>query len=317
MALSRPAAEITVDGRQLTIPEAAAVAVATESTVTGSHDRAWVVVGPLSPWLDVAAGAAVAVSLGLSADTVEPVFTGAVDRVRAGSWGTALTLLGSTAALDRIRIGRAYTAQTAGDIVRDLCAAAGLSVGEVADGPTLAAYHVDERRTGWRHLRELARLVGAELASGAAGEVHVRAPRSGAAQHTLRAGAELLDWAAGPRQAGADPLEIGPYGAASEQGSDAWSLVHHQPGGGGPHRVLPAIRDREAAVALDRAAAAAHARSGAHAVVAATGHAAVRAGDLVDLDGLPRDSGTYRVLRARHELDLGGFRTSLELEAAA
>jgi hypothetical protein len=72
-----------------------------------------------------------------------------------------------------------------------------------------------------------------------------------------------------------------------------------------------------AAIALDRAAAAAHARSGAHAVVAATGHAAVRAGDLVDLDGLPRDSGTYRVLRARHELDLGGFRTSLELEAAA
>lgn len=317
MVLPRPVASLTIDGRDLSIAEAAAVAVAAESTVTGGHDRAWLVLGPLSPWLEVDAGAAVELSLGSGEDTLEAVFTGEVERVRHGRWGTALTVLGSTAALDRVRIGRAYTAQVAGDIVRDLCSEAGLTPGSVDDGPTLAAYHVDEGRTGWRHVRDLARLLGAELTCGAKGEVHVRAPRTGSAQHTLRAGAELLDWSAGRRQTRADPLQIGPYGAASEQGSDAWSLVHHQPGGGGAHRVLPAIRDREGASALDSAATAAHARSGARARVLSTGQPAVRAGDLVELDGVPRAAATYRVLRARHQLDTAGLRTALELEAAS
>ena len=315
MVLPRPAATLTVDGRALTMPEAAAAALTVESTVTGTHDRATLVFGPLSPWLDVAVGALVKLSLSTGGDP-EPVLTGQVERLRHVTWGTVVEVLASTAALDRLRVGRVYTAQTAGDIVRDLCSTAGLSTGEVDDGPTLGAYHVDERRTGWRHLRSLARLLGAELASSAAGELHVRTPRTGRAQHTLRGGAELLGWAGGARTPGTELLQVGPYGAASEQGSDAWSLIQHEPGGSGPHRVLPAIRDREAASAIDNAARAAHQRSTARLRAVATGAPAIRAGDLVELDDVPRAAGTYRVLRTRHHLDGGGFRTALELEAA-
>jgi phage protein D len=316
MALPRPAAAVVVDGRELSLPESAAVSVSVEATVGGAHDRATLVLGPHSPWLDLAAGATVELSLGLG-DDLEPVLTGQVERIRQVPWGTFVDVLATTAALDRIRVGRVYTSQTVGDIVRDLCSAAGVRAGQVDSGPTLGAYHVDERRTGWRHVRTLAGILRAELACSAAGEVHVRAPRSGSAQHTLRAGAELLGWAAGARLAGADPLPVGPYGAASEQGADAWSLVHHQPGGSGAHRLLPAIRDREAASAIDDAASAAHARSEGQARVVATGVPAVRAGDLVELEDVPRAAGTYRVLTARHQLDEGGFRTSLDLEAAA
>lgn len=316
MALPRPAAALVVDGRELSLPEAAAVSITVEGSVLGSHDRAAIVLGPLSPWLDLAIGATVEVSLGLADDDHTAVLTGQVEGVRQLTWGTLIGVLATTVKLDRLRIGRCYTAQKVGDIVRDLCGAAGLTTGDVDDGPTLGAYHVDERRTGWRHLRELAALLGDELASGAAGEVHVRAPRTGSAQHTLRAGAELLDWAAGGQAATADPLPVGPYGAASEQGSDAWSLIQHAPGGTGPHRVLPAVRDRDAAAAIDSAATAAHQRSTVRGRAVATGVPAIRAGDLVELDDVPRAAATYRVLRARHRIDAGGFRTILDLEAA-
>jgi phage protein D len=316
MALPRPAASLTVDGRELSLPEAAAVSVVVEGTVLGSHDRATIVLGPLSPWLDLDTGATVEVSLGVADDSLQAVLTGQIDGVRQQTWGTTIRILATTAKLDRLRIGRSYTSQSIGDIIRDLCGAAGLTTGDVDDGPTMGAYHVDERRTGWRHLRHLAALLGAELASSAGGEVHVRAPRTGSAQHTLRAGAELLDWYAGPQQAAADPLPVGPYGAASEQGTDAWSLIQHAPGGSGAHRVLPAIRDRDAAAAIDSAATAAHTRSTARARASATGAPAVRAGDLVELDAVPRAAATYRVLRTCHRLDANGFATTLDLEAA-
>lgn len=317
MALPRPAATIVVDGRELSLAEAAVVSIAVETTVLGGHDRATIVLGPLSPWLDLATGSEIEIALGMNDDDLEAVLTGRVSGVRQLVWGALVDVLATTAALDRLRLGRSYTAQRVGDIVRDLCGAAGLTPGEIADGPTLGAYHVDERRTGWRHLRDLAALLGAEPASGAGGEVHVRAPRTGSAQHSLRAGAELLDWAAGPRTPGAEPLPVGPYGAASEQGADAWSLIQHAPGGSGPHRVLPAIRDRDAASALDDATAAAHARSAARARATATGTPTLRAGDLVELDGIPRGAATYRALRARHRIDRAGFVTTLDLEAAA
>jgi phage protein D len=112
------------------------------------------------------------------------------------------------------------------------------------------------------------------------------------------------------------PAEVGPFGAASEQGAEAWSLVHHQPGGSGVHRVLPAVRDREAASAVDQAVAAAHERTAAAGRVVSTGQPKVRAGDLVELDGVERAGATYRVRRARHRIDGAGFRTALDVEAA-
>jgi phage protein D len=296
------------------MPEAAAASVDVAIGVGGAHDHASVVLGPLSPWLDLAPGAPAEVELG-SGDTVG-VLTGTVERVRHLPWGTLIDVLGPTAPLDRTRVGRAYTGQSVGDIVRELISAGGARPGDVDAGPTLGAYHVDEGRSCWRHLRALAGMFAYELSSGAGGEVHVRAPRTGRADHTLRAGAELVAWAVGPRQLPQAPAEVGPFGAASEQGADAWSLVHHQPGGSGDHRILPAVRDREAASAVDQAVASAHERAAKAGRVVATGQPEVRAGDLVELDGVARASAVYRVRRARHRIDVSGFRTTLDLEAA-
>jgi phage protein D len=317
MTLRRPTATLTIDGRLLTMPEAAAAALVAESGVDGLHDLASIVLGPLSPVLDVAAGASVEIAISPGDDGTEPVLTGAVERVRHVPWGTAVDVLATTAALDRLRVGRAYVNQTAGDIVRDLLGEAGLDAGEIDAGPTLGAYHVDERRSAWRHVRSLAALLGAELVCGATGEVHVRLPRTGTADHVLCAGAELLAWSAGTRQPPLAPADVGPFGAASEQGADAWSLIHHEPGGGGAHRLFPAIRDREAGSAIDEAATAATTRAGGVGRAVTTGTPTIRAGDLVELDDVDRASRTYRVLHARHQLDAGGLTTTLDLEHAA
>ena len=110
---------------------------------------------------------------------------------------------------------------------------------------------------------------------------------------------------------------MGPFGAASEQGSDAWSLVHHQPGGSGAHRLFPAIRDRDAASAIDQASTAAHQRATGVGRVVTTGTPQIRAGSLVELAGTGTPDGTYRVRRARHRIDDGGLQSNLELELAS
>ena len=316
MTLQRPAAEITIDGRALSLAEAAVARCVVETSVLGRHDRAAVVLGPLSPLLETAAGATAELAIGFG-DDLETVLTGSVDRVGHLPWGTCLELASASAMLDRTRVGRAYLQQTLGDIARDLLGEAGVDEGEVEAGATIAVYNVDERRSAWHHLRCLAALYGAELSSGGDGGVNVRAPRSGRADHTIRAGAELRGWIAGERTPGAEPRATGAFSAASEQGSDAWSLVRHEAAGSGDHDVVPGVRDQDRASARDMALADAHQRSGGFAKAGITGSAAVRAGDLVALDDVDRAAGTYRALAVHHRVDDGGFVSLLTLEAAA
>jgi phage protein D len=316
MTLQRPAAKLTIDGRELTLAEAAVARCTVESNVLGQHDRATVVLGPLSPFLDTAAGAKAELAIGYG-DDVETVLTGTVDRAGQVPWGTALELVSASAALDLVRPGRSYVQQTVGDIARDLLGEAGVDSGDVDSGPMLALYHIDERRSAWHHLRTLASLFGIELSSAGDGSVNLHAPRKGRADHTVRAGAELLGWTAGTRSALAAARPTGPFSAASEQGSDAWSLVHHEPGGSGDHEILPSIRDQDRATARDDAVAAARQRAGGFGRAGITGIAALRGGALVELDGVDRAGGTYRALAVTHRVDEDGFVSVLTVEAAA
>jgi phage protein D len=315
VTLKRPAAELTVDGRTLTLAEAAITQCAVETTVLGQHDRATIVLGPLSPLLDTAAGAEAELAIGYG-DETGTVLSGKVGRVGQLPWGTCLELLSASAALDRVRVGRAYVQQTVGDIARDLLGQGGVDAGEVDGGATLAVYHVHEGRSAWGHLRALASLHGSELSSKGDGAVNLHAPRKGSADHTLRAGAEFLGWVAGTNVERAEPRRTGPFSAASEQGSDAWSLVHHEPGGSGDHAVLPAIRDQDGASARDDALEAARGRAKGFARASIAGRAEIRAGALVELQGVDRAGGTYRALAVTHRIDAGGFVSGLTLEAA-
>ncbi len=316
MSVSRPSATVTIDGHDLSLAESASATLTVCATTTGAHDRAALTLGPGSPAIDIAPGAAVEVSLGTTS-AVETVFTGTVAQVAHQPWGTEVQIHAATAALDSVRVGRAYMSQTVGDIVRDLVGEAGVASGEVDAGPMLPVFYVDESRSAWRHLRNLARLTVTELTSAADGALNARPARSGRAAHSLRAGAELLAWSVGGQRDLPSMATVGPFSASSEQGAAAWSLVHHDPGGSGTHRIHPTLRDRDAAQLVDRATASARERVSRDGWAVAVGDAGIRAGDLIELDSVERAEATYRVITVIHDIDVDGFRTTMRLEGAS
>lgn len=318
MTIDRPSATITIDGQDLSLAESATAALFVAATTASAHDRATLTLGPGSPALDAAPDAHVEISMSAAgAESEGLVFTGSIARVAHQPWGTEVHALSASSALDRVHVGRAYLSRTVGDIVADLLGEAGVASGDVAAGATLPVFYVDEVRSAWRHVCRLASLVVGELTSAADGSINLRPARTGAAGHTYRAGAELLSWAVGRQQDLVAARSVGPFSAASEQGAEAWSLVHHDPGGSGAHLVHPVLRDRDLAQSVDDATAAARASAGGQGWAVVTGDASVRAGDLVELDSVERAEATYRVVTVRHQIDLTGFSTTLRLEGAA
>jgi len=320
MSLKRPDAALTLDGRSLSAAEAALESVRVELSVSGAHDRFQCRLGLLSPFVDVEAVADAELALGFGDDLVT-VLTGTVSAVERAAWGLVVEGLAATAALSASRIGRSYVGQTVGDVVSDLVSSAGGSTGEVSATTQLSAYHVDERRTVWTHVRQLARLTGSEVSSDAQGAVNFRPVKTGSADHTLRHGADLVAWDVGPRNAAGPEVSVVPFGAASELGTDKWHVLLREPEGSspsGPVLVAPALRDRDAAQALADALAATAGRGAKGGGVVAVGDGAIRAGDLVELTDMPSgEDGVHRATSVSHLLAAGlGFRTALAVESA-
>ncbi|MFP4033079.1 MAG: hypothetical protein ACLFTV_16095 [Desulfococcaceae bacterium] len=321
MSRFRPVVEITLDGQSLTGPEAALVSAEVELTTGTGHDWVRIRFGTMSPLADAGPGDPFVIALGYGDGDLETVLTGAVHRVNHGPAGVTLEALAGTAVLSAFRHAGSYLQQTVADIVSDLVSQAGGATGTVDAALQLAAYHVDERRPVWAHIRDLAGLGDYEIAADPDGNLMFGPPRTGASDHTLRYGADLLGWAAGDREPGGIAWAGAPHGAGSEQGAEKWHLLLKDPTGGppaAPTRVLAAAREQETADAfgegrgarLDRRA------SGGQALI--VGDSAIRPGDLAELAELPGGgAGAFRCKAVRYRLSVGqGFLSRLELEAA-
>jgi hypothetical protein len=338
----RPTLQVTVDGRALSGPQAATVAVQVDLGVGAAHDRALVAVAAASPVASPAPGAATEVALGYGDDR-HTVLTGSVSRVDGGPWGSVVEVLAPTAALSRSRTGRSFVSQSVADIVAALAGQAGVATGEIEAPLRLAAYHADERRSIWDHLQELARLAGCETSCDEQGRLRFRSlPGSGglgggvaglAAAATgaaaslvgggarrLRHGSELAGWWTHAEPVPEDAVEVVPFGNSSGQGLGQWHVVLKEPDGGAPSGLVlvpGAVRDRDAADALQAGRRGRDERGARRATVVTLGDAAIRPGDGVALENLPAGDGDYRVVAVRHELGpRTGFCTTLSLEAA-
>ena len=313
--IGRPTLTVTVDGRALTGPEAAVAAMTVELRAAPAHDRVRLTLGPLSPLLDTAPGAELVVAIGRAGDEGEALLTGTVTNAWHRPWGTVLEGLASTIACSRTAVGRSYVRQGVDQIVRDLASAAEVDVDQAEGGVELAVFHADDRRPVWRHLLALAQLTGSEVVAAPSGGLRFRQVRTGAADHTLRAGAELLDWAVGARQPAPAPAATAALVAAGD--SDGWHLLGHEPDGGGRSLLNPAVRDRSAARAWGDGLTATNRRGQAGGWATTMGDVGLRAGDLVELVDTSRADATYRIVSATHVLDRAGYRTALALEGAA
>jgi hypothetical protein len=319
VSVQRPAASLTFGGQPLQAPAAALVELRVDLGVGAAHDRFRALLGSASPAADTEVGADATVELGYG-DSLTTVLTGSVSAVERLQFGVLIEGLSATAALSAARVGRSYLSQSVDAVVRDLVGSGGGTAGEVTAAGNLAAYHVDERRNVWSHLRALALLAGCELSSDAQGQLVVRPPKSvPVPDHRLRRGADLIAWNVGPRAAGGDAPAVVPFGAASEQGAAKWHIVLREPEGGSPSTatlVPAAVRDRAGAQTLEDALGKSASRRVSGGTVVAVGDASIRAGDLVQLQGVDGVDDLLRATAVTHVLDRGGFRTALRVEAA-
>jgi prophage tail gpP-like protein len=311
-----PVARLEVDGRRLTSAEAAVGAVEIRLTLGGEHDSARVTLWSRSKLAGAAPEARAAIALGERDDPVE-VWGGTLAMTEAGDRHVVLEGLSHTASLSRSRVTRTWQDQTVADIVRDLAGDA--EIDEVDATLQLPWFAADARRTVWSYLRELAEMVGADVASNASGAVRFVPSSAAGEEHTLRFGAELLRWKLAERPS-APARGARALGAASEAGAQQWHWLLADSGsnaGGAP--LSGAVRTKDAADLVAQARSDRAARRSHRASVLAVGSADLRPGDVVKLQDVPgAATERWRVTAVVHRLDgRFGFTTSLALEGAA
>ncbi len=331
---------MTIDGTELTGPQAAAVLARVDVGMGRPHDRARLALGWQSPASDVTPGTTIEVAIGY--DDPTPVLTGQVDLVSHRPWGLVVDVLAAPAKLSTTWVGRSYIELSAGDIVRDLLDTAGVEAGQIDGGPTLAAYHLDEHRSAWHHIQDLANQTGSEVSTEPGGALNFRpapgaqsgglggvaGPAAAAATSLLglgagnRYGAELHDFAFGPAAELTPRPAVVANGAASQLGPDKWHILLGEPEGSspdGPTLVPSMLRNQEGADQLAAAIDAAGDRATTRGWLRVTGNPDLRPGDSIEVTDMPNVAdSSLRVRRLGHRVSYrSGFVTEIDVEGAA
>ncbi|HVP42877.1 MAG TPA: hypothetical protein VMS96_05565 [Terriglobales bacterium] len=315
MKPGRPSATITIDGRSLTSFEAGLVRLDVHMA-HGTHHIAELTFWPQSKFAETAVGVQFALALGADGED-EDVLTGEIVGSRGTPSGVRLEAVSATVALSRTRKSQTYVSQTVADIVNDL--ASDVDIDAVSADLTLSAYSVDQRRTVWAHLVDLASLSGSDLGCAASGGLRFVPPSSGPGSTRFMFGATVLDW----RLTNLTPPlvpRVAPQGAASEQGAEKWHWILRDPvgEGGDPTRVVGAFHTREAADGLAKALEERAARSAVRGSVRLVGESALRPGEVIEIDDLPGPvAGPFRLLTVRHTFDARyGYYTDVTVESS-
>lgn len=338
MSLVRPSAIVTLDGRKLTSAEGAVLRICVRLGMGPAHDAVELFCWPSSKLAAGTVGSKATVALGPAGSEMD-VWTGEVTCVRLTPDGVALEGLANSVALSRTFVSQSFISVSVADVVQQLASAAGVDVEDASGDTSLSAYAVDDRRSAWAHLNDLAHLVGADITVTEAGALKFVAPSSGAAgagglgaladaasvllgggSSGLRYGANLLEWRARTRDV---PVTSGvaAYGAASESGSEKWHWIRHDvdAAGTGAVRISPAVRTRDGASALADALATRSKRAARRTNVTVVGDASLRPGQTIQIADIPGDAGgDLRIVAVDHTLDGdAGFLSRVTVEAAA
>ncbi len=345
MTLVRPSAVVTLDGQRLTSAEGAVLRVRVRLGLGPAHDAVDIFCWPSSKLKSAAVGGQLSVSLG-TVGGEKNVWTGEVTGVRLTPDAVALEGLAASIALSRTFTSQSFISVSVADIVQQMASAAGVTVDSASGDTSLSSYAVDDRRSAWAHINDLARLIGADVTVTDAGALKFVAPASspggaissigagvvssvasqlaaltGAGGASgLRHGANVIDWRAATVRP-ADALSVASYGSASESGSDKWHWIKRDPSaaGSGPVRVAYGAQSRDAATALSDAIAARAKRTKRRTQVVVVGDATLRPGQTTQIADIPGDAGgDLRILAVDHVLDGdSGWVSRVTLEVAA
>jgi hypothetical protein len=301
-----------------------------------AHDAVELFCWPSSKLGAASIGSAAVVALGSSGSEAD-VWTGEITGVRLTPDGISLEGLAGTVALSRTFVSQSFVSVSVADVVQQLASAAGVDVDEVSGDTSLSSYAVDNRRSAWAHINDLAALVGADVTVSESGALNFISPAAGGSAGALggavsgasallgggsglRYGANLLEWRARTR-ALPGTLGVAAYGSGSESGSEKWHWLRGTVDavGDGPVRLSPAAHTRDAATAASDAIATRAKRAARRTDVLVVGDASIRPGQTTTISDIPGDAGgDLRVVAVEHLLDGDlGFVSRLTVEAAA
>ncbi|MFT5542068.1 MAG: hypothetical protein ACI97K_001773 [Glaciecola sp.] len=328
MSLVRPNAVITLDGQKLTSAEAGLVSLRLDLGFN-THDKLQMTLWPNSKLGSASPGSELVVELNnevpandllssignlLGDENPNALWTGTVDSVQRSAGQLFLSGLASSAQLSQARLSATWADQSIADIIKDM---AGDIDTEIEADLNLANYSIDNSRSVWSYLYDLAQLTGAELSSAANGGVRFVLAAKDSSSISLRYGADLIDWNLSEKQS-SSLIVAAQHGASSSAGKEKWHWLAHDPvGSDGDSTVIPAaFSNREAADAFSDAALSRQQRSTIQGEVWIGGRTDLRPGTLVELTGLPQgDSGKLRVKAVTHQMDgKTGFITALAVE---
>ncbi|MFN8496344.1 MAG: hypothetical protein U0641_00695 [Anaerolineae bacterium] len=268
---------------------------------------------------------AVTIALGYADDdgSLTQVMAGSVTAVAPGLLTNRVIGLSGADATLRTFVNETYEGQSAGAIVRDLAAKAGVEVATAEDGIAFPAYVIDARRSVFAHMRELAVLCGFDLYIDSDGKLVFQRFANGNTVHTLEFARHIvtLDVVRSPLDAAR--VEAWGESPAGGRADKAWawlvkdfSSARGTAGSGDPLLLLerPALRTRDAATTAANAAFRAIQRRGVRGELLTFGQPLIKLGDAVKLQGLADDTlnTTFQVRSVRHRITKsGGFTTTV------
>jgi phage protein D len=333
MTLARPDARVTLEGLTLNASEAGVASLRMDLGFN-SHDRLRLTLWRDSKFASAAPGQALSVLLttgqdgggplpvagglpdGLPGGGEDVTWTGTVESVSTSAGSLQIDGLASTSVLSQTRRSTTWTDQSVADVVADL---AGELDNEIDADLQLSNFSIDNRRTVWAHLRELARLSGAELSCAPGGGVRFILATQETAATELRYGAELIFWQL-TRRAASTAVGAAEHGAGSSAGGDKWHWLAHDPVGTGDAVLATpaAFHTRDAARQYTAATQARATRAAVRGNVWLGGRPELRPGMLVTLTGIPEgDTEPLRISAVTHALDgASGCITALAVEGS-
>ncbi|WP_250280524.1 hypothetical protein [Frankia sp. CiP1_Cm_nod2] len=220
---------------------------------------------------------------------------------------------GAAEALLHTRLDRTFERSTAGAIVTELAAAAGVTVAAADDGILFPAYVVDARRSAYRHIGELAELCGFDRYVDEQGRLVFARFTGGRTAHVFEYGRHILALRADRRPSRATRVTALGESPGASRGDDSWAwlakdLAPYTGTAGSGDAVLllerSALRTARAAQQAAQAALTELRRESSVGELLVTGAPQVRLGDALRISGVPERGmdGTYQVRSVTHQL---------------
>ncbi len=258
---------------------------------------------------DIKKGDPVTISLGYEG-SLSKVFTGTVDRITPSIKAIHLAGYSMMNLLTRRNQNKVYEKQTAGDIVSDIAKSFGIREEKVEDGISFPMYIVDDTRSAYMHIRDIARKCGFDFYMTFEGKLVFRQYRR-TTPKPFKYGRDILSYEVQHPTPVTASVKVLGESPASFKGADTshWRTKKAVEGSAGSGDVTfviedPVVRDKESAEKVARAylETILTPLSG---TITTLGSAHVRVGDTISIKEMPDGemNGEFEVTGITHHFN--------------